>query len=52
MTREEKEAERAKRDREMQEERREAARLRDERFAEVSKIKRPVLCDRCPTTDT
>lgn len=38
MSREEKEAERERRDREMADERREAARLRDERFAEVSAI--------------
>ena len=36
MSRDEREAERAKRDREMQEERREAARIREERFAQVS----------------
>ena len=36
MSREEKEAERERRDREMAEERREAARKRDEHFAEVS----------------
>ena len=38
MTREEKEAEREKTDREMQEERRAAARARDDRFADVSII--------------
>lgn len=36
MTRDEREAERAKRDREMQEERREAGRMRDDRYAHVS----------------
>ena len=41
MTREEKEAEREKRDVEMQEERREAARQRDDRFAEVSDFMPP-----------
>lgn len=38
MTREEREADREKRDREMREERREAARIRDDRFAEVSRF--------------